>query len=95
MQSMRQVAMKIKLADARAELRVSQTALAKAAGLSKQVIVNAEKGLVIQRISAHAILRALNEERNKQGFEPLTIDSLSWSIQGSGDNWASEGQGKT
>jgi len=76
------VSMKAKLADARAELRLSQDALAEAAEISKQVIVNAEKGLKIQRISAHAILKGLNKSRLKEGMRPLTIDDIEWEIRG-------------
>ncbi len=71
---------KVKLADARAELRVSQEALAKAADLSKGVIVKAEKGEAIQRISAHAILHALNHYREQAEMLPLSFDDLDWKI---------------
>ncbi len=73
---------KIKLADARAELRMSQQALAALASLSKQVIVNAEKGLAIQRISAHAILKPLNHARQINGLPPLSITDIDWKIVG-------------
>jgi DNA-binding XRE family transcriptional regulator len=76
------VVAKIKLADARAELRMSQQALAALASLSKQVIVNAEKGLAIQRISAHAILRPLNHARQINGMPPLSITDIDWKIYG-------------
>lgn len=70
------------LADVRAELRVSQTALAKAAKLSNVVIVRAEKGLPIQRISAHAILHALNKYRQEAELPPLSIGDFDWKIVG-------------
>lgn len=76
------VAAKIKLADARAELRMSQQALAALASLSKQVIVNAEKGVAIQRISAHAILKPLNHARQINGMPPLSITEIDWRIVG-------------
>lgn len=76
------VAAKIKLADARAELRMSQAALATFASLSKQVIVNAEKGMPIQRISAHAILHVLNAERTNRGMSPLSLGDIDWKIAG-------------
>ena len=76
------VAAKIKLADARAELRMSQQGLAALASLSKQVIVNAEKGMAIQRISAHAILRPLNHARQINGMPPLSITDIDWKIVG-------------
>ena len=70
----------MKLADARAELRISQLALAKAARLSNLVIVRAEKGLPIQRISAHAILHALNNYRGDAGLPPLSLGDLDMKI---------------
>lgn len=70
------------LADARAELRVSQVALAKAARLSTMVIVRAERGLPIQRISAHALLKALNKYRLDAGLPPLSIGDLDFKIVG-------------
>ncbi len=72
----------MKLADARAELRISQVALARAAKLSNLVIVRAEKGLPIQRISAHAILHALNDYRRDAGLPPLLIGDFDWKIVG-------------
>ena len=70
------------LADARAELRISQLALAKAADLSNAVIFRAEKGLPIQRISAHAILKALNAFRRDVGLPPLALHDLDMKIVG-------------
>jgi predicted transcriptional regulator len=70
------------LADIRAELRISQVTLAKAANLSNAVIVRAEKGLPIQRISAHAILKALNKYRGDAGLSPLSIGDLDFKIAG-------------
>src|SRR5258708_15294112 len=71
-----------KLADARAECRVSQYKLARKARVGKQTIVNAEHGIVISRISAHAILRALNELRVNDGLDPIGFYELDWKIQG-------------
>lgn len=76
------VSSKIKLADARAELGFSQANVSVFAGVSKQVIVNAEKGLAIQRIQAHRILRYLNVERQKAGKEELSITDIDWRIVG-------------
>jgi DNA-binding XRE family transcriptional regulator len=73
---------KIKPADARAELRISQSDLARRADLSKQVIVNAEKGLLISRISAHAILKALNPLRLEAGLSSLELGDVDWKVQG-------------
>jgi DNA-binding XRE family transcriptional regulator len=83
------VAAKIKLADARAELRMTQAALAALASLSKQVITNAEKGVPIQRISAHAILKALNHARQINNLPTLTINDIEWKI--AGDNHDNHG----
>ncbi len=70
----------IKLADARAELGFSQKALAAFAGVSKQVVINAEKGLAIQRIQAHRILHFLNVERQLAGKSALSITDIDWKI---------------
>jgi predicted transcriptional regulator len=75
---------KIKASDARAALGLSQRDLARLAGVATQVIVNAEKGRSIRRISAHAILQALNECRAMRSESPLRIDELDWKIQGEG-----------
>ncbi len=72
----------MKLADARAECRVSQYKLARKARVGKQTIVNAEHGMIISRISAHAILRALNELRVDDGLEPIGFYEIDWKIQG-------------
>ncbi len=76
------VSAKVHLADARAELRMSQAALSVLASISKQVIVNAEHGLPIQRISAHAILKGLNHARQINGMLPLSITDIDWKIVG-------------
>ena len=77
-----QVDMKVKLADARAELGVTQVALAVFASVSKQTVVNAEKGLAIQRIQAHRILKAINTYREQAGKAPLSITEIDWRIFG-------------
>lgn len=76
------VAVRIKLADARAELGITQKQLAASAKLSKTVIVNAEKGLAIRRLSAHSILQALNAVRHSRGMPSLTINDIDWHIDG-------------
>jgi DNA-binding XRE family transcriptional regulator len=76
------VSAKVNLADARAELRMSQAALATLASISKQVIVNAENGVAIQRISAHAILKGLNHARQINGMAALAITDINWKIVG-------------
>ncbi len=73
---------KIKLADARAELGMTQLSLSVFASVSKQVIVNAEKGLAIQRIGAHRILRVLNAERQARSMPSLSITDIDWKIVG-------------
>ena len=75
-------AMKMKLADARAECGISQAALAKASGISKPVIVRAENGFAIERISAHAILKVLNSIRIDLNLEPVGFYELDWKIRG-------------
>lgn len=74
------VSAKIRLADARAELALSQAALAFFSGISKPTVVKAENGLPIQRIGAHRILHFLNAERQKVGKPALTIDDIEWKI---------------
>ncbi len=78
-----QVAAKIKLANARAELGLTVTNLASLAGVARQTVVNGERGnKPIQRIQAHRILRALNEVRGEAYMPPLSIDDLDWKIVG-------------
>lgn len=74
------VSAKIRLADARAELGISQAALAFFSGVSKPTVINAEKGSPIQRIQAHRILHFLNAERQKVGKSVLSIDDIDWKI---------------
>lgn len=76
------VTKKIKVSDARAQLRLTQMQLADRAGLVHKVIYKAEHGLVVNRISAHAILNALNAERQRQGMPPLEMSDLRINIQG-------------
>ena len=71
-----------KLADARAECRVSQEKLAREARVSKPVVVRAENGFTVTRISAHAILKALNKFREDAGLEPIDFYDLDWKLQG-------------
>lgn len=69
-----------KLADARSECRISQYKLARKARVGKQTIANAEHGIAISRMSAHAILRALNEFRIEDGLEAIGFYELDWKI---------------
>ena len=73
---------KIRLKDARASLGLSQKELARLAGLHYHVIGNCERGGTIRLVSAHAILRALNEQRALRKIPQLTLKSLTWSIEG-------------
>lgn len=73
---------KLKLADVRAELRITQDELAKSAKLAKRTIVQAEKGENVQRISAHAILTALNIYRMRDGKEALLLNEVDIHIKG-------------
>jgi DNA-binding XRE family transcriptional regulator len=77
---------KMSLADARAEARASQAKLAQEARVSKQVVVNAEKGLLISRISGIAILKALNFLRTEAGLPSVNRKELEWKVEG----WESE-----
>lgn len=76
------VGAKIKLADARAELGLTQAALATFASVSRMVVVNAENGISIQRIGAHRILKILNLQRQQAGMPPLLITDIDWKIVG-------------
>ncbi len=75
------VGAKLNLADVRAELGMSQAALATFASVSKQVVVNAEKGQAIQRLTAHRMLRVLNTERQARGMTTLSITDIDWKIR--------------
>lgn len=76
-----QVAAKIKLANARAELGLSQTDLAQLASVARQTVVNGERGGIIQRIQAFRILHALNAKRQEAGKPALSIDDIDWKIR--------------
>ena len=73
---------KIKVSDARSQLQVTQQELAQRAGISKVVVSNAENGYFIRRLSAHAILNALNAIRQERGMSPLDFDAMDWKVQG-------------
>ena len=75
------VSAKIKLADARAELGLSQQALATFASVARQTVVNGERGTPIHRIQAYRILHFHNAERKKVGKPALTIDDIDWKIR--------------
>jgi len=78
-----QVVATIKLANARAELGLSQTELASLARVARQTVVNGERGnKPIQRIQAYRILHALNAERQKWGKPALALDDIDWKIVG-------------
>jgi len=78
-----QVAAKIKLANARAELGLTVTNLASLAGVARQTVVNGERGnKPIQRIQAHRILKAINIYRQQAGMAPLSITDIDWKIVG-------------
>ncbi len=80
------VAKKIKVSDARASLGVTQKQLAERAGLVRKVVYKAERGLFVSRLSAHAILRALNVERSRQNLQPLGMEDLDIKIQGDSES---------
>ncbi len=76
---------KVKLATARAQLRLSQRELARLARISIAVISNSENGYAIRLLSAYAILEAINTERVKRGWTPLALEQMDIKIQGEGD----------
>lgn len=73
---------KLKLSDARANLGLTQRALATRAGVSPMVVSNAENGIAIRRLSAHALVNALNSVRREQGLEELSLYEIELSIAG-------------
>jgi len=73
---------KLQLRRVRAQLGLSQRALAGLAGISEQTVIEAEWGCrQIRLISAYAILNALNEARHQRGLSELDIDSLDWNVE--------------
>jgi predicted transcriptional regulator len=69
------------LEDARTELLLTQTELANLAHVSISVVVGSENGRAIRRLSAQALLRALNQKRKEEGEDPLVFDDMDWIIQ--------------
>lgn len=74
-------ATQMRLQDARAELRITQARIATRARLSRNTVIEAEKGNEILALSAHAILKALNEERAERGLPNLKIDDIDFNIK--------------
>jgi len=72
----------IRLSDARSELGLTQRELAELSGISYVTISKAENGENIRRLTAHAILKALNRKRLDEGMPPLGVDALDWKIKG-------------
>ena len=77
-----QVSSKIKLVDARAQLRLSIRKLAELAEVDPNTVLNAEHGAAVLRTTAYAILKALNEARTQEGKPPLELSDIDWSIRG-------------
>jgi hypothetical protein len=75
---------KLKVANVRAQCQLSTVELASLSHLDRKVIYKAEHGLAIRRVSAFAILDALNPKRRERGLPELDIDDLDWIIQGDG-----------
>ncbi len=73
---------KVKPSDVRTELGLTQKELGALSGLSHVTIIRAENGISIQRLSAHAIFKALNKERVTQGLHRLKFEEMDWKIQG-------------
>lgn len=73
---------KLRVSNVRAELQLTQAELAALARVSRTVVFYAEKGTVISRLSAYAILNALNVARANKGLPELELADLDWKIQG-------------
>lgn len=76
------VADKISIIDARASLGMTQEQLATRSMLTRRSISKAEQGNPIRKLSAYAILKAINEERVRQGLAPLEMEELDVRIRG-------------
>jgi len=76
---------KMRLRDARAQLGLTIQELARLAGVHYNVIGKSERGGTIRITSAYAILGVLNERRVLRKLPPLTLKSLTWSIEGEED----------
>lgn len=72
---------KEKLNRVRAGLGLTQRTLANLSGVSQPTIGDAEKGRVIQLLTAFAILDALNKVRRERELDELTIDSIDWNLK--------------
>jgi predicted transcriptional regulator len=70
------------LENARTELLLTQKELADLAKVSVSVVIGCENGRLIRRLSAQALLKALNRKRKEEELEPLDFDELDWKIQG-------------
>lgn len=74
------------LKHARAQVGLSQEALANAASMyakvSVNVVRNCEQGIGrISLVKAYAILRVLNQERARMNMPELGLEDLSWKIR--------------
>lgn len=72
---------KEKLNRVRASLGLIQQALADLSGISKPTIGDAEKGRLIQLLTAFALLHAINKVRKERGLDGFTIDSIDWNLK--------------
>jgi transcriptional regulator with XRE-family HTH domain len=72
---------KIQPSVARAQLGLRQIDLAERSGISQKTISAGENGAPIRLLSATAILKALNEERVKQGMNVLEFEEVDWKIE--------------
>lgn len=75
-----EVALKKSLVDARTELLLTQKELAERANVSISVVSGCEKGVPIRRLSAQALLKALNQKRAEEALSPLLLDEIDWII---------------
>ena len=68
------------LAQVRTDLLMRQEDLVEASGVGIVTISRCENGNPITLLTAKKLLRALNNWRNQEGLEPLTIDDMDWQI---------------
>jgi DNA-binding transcriptional regulator YiaG len=72
----------IALRDARTQVGLTQRELAALAHVHYNAISACENGRAMLRLTAYALLDAINEKRKARGWEPLTIDQIAWKLRG-------------
>ncbi len=76
---------KIRLKDARAQLRLSKAELARLAHVHWHSLDRCERGEAIRLTTAWAILDVLNERRALKNLPALELKDLTWKIEGEED----------